>query len=152
MGLKLYRVYVMMKEIGWNLMENICPARVVFARRINRGGRQEIITDQEGGQVNAFLFLYLLVFAAGTFVFCCFGYSVEDSMFEFASALSTVGLSVGITAFDADPVIHWTATAGMFLGRLEIYVVMISAARMLADGKDALKKRQNHGGKERAKR
>lgn len=151
-GLKLYRVYVMMKEIGWNLMENICPARVVFARRINRGGRQETITDQEGGQVNAFLFLYLLVFAAGTFVFCCFGYSVEDSMFEFASALSTVGLSVGITAFDADPAIHWTATAGMFLGRLEIYVAMISAARMLSDGKNVLKKRKNHGGKGRAKR
>lgn len=150
-GLKLYRVYVMMKEIGWNLMRNICPGRAVFAQRINRGGRQEIISDQEAGQVNAFLFLYLFVFAAGTFIFCCFGYSVEDSMFEFASALSTVGLSVGITAYDADPVIHWTATAGMFLGRLEIYVVMISAARMLSDGRDALKGQWQHGSKRSVK-
>lgn len=144
-GLKLYRVYVMLKEIGWNLMRNICPGRVVFARRINRGGKQEIVTDKESGQVNAFLFLYLLVFAAGTLIFCCHGYSVEDSMFEFASALSTVGLSVGITAYDASPAIHWTATAGMFLGRLEIYVVMISAARMMSDGREAWKKRRESG-------
>lgn len=57
-------------------------------------------------------------------------------MFEFASALSTVGLSVGITAYDASPVIHWTASAGMLLGRLEIYVVFIAAARMAADGRE----------------
>lgn len=73
-------------------------------------------------------------------------------MFEFASALSTVGLSVGITAYDAEPAIHWTATAGMFLGRLEIYVVMISAARMLSDGRDAWKKRWEHGKKRSVKK
>ena len=63
-------------------------------------------------------------------------------MFEFASAISTVGLSVGITSYGASPVIHWTAIAGMFLGRLEIYVVLIAAARMASDGKNYLHEKQ----------
>lgn len=137
-GLKLYRVYAMLKEIVWNLMRNIRPDRVVFSGQINRGGRREVLSEKEKLEIHGFFFLYLILFAAGTFVFCCFGYPVEDSMFEFSSALSTVGLSVGITAYDASPVIHWTATAGMFVGRLEIYVVLIAAARMLSDGKKCL--------------
>lgn len=110
----------MLKEIWWNLVRSVSPNRVIFTVQINRGGKKEEVADKEKNQINAFAFFYLLVFSAGTFIFCCFGYSVQDSMFEFASALSTVGLSVGITAYDANPVIHWTASAGMLLGRLEI--------------------------------
>lgn len=135
-GLKIYRVYVMLKEIWWKLVRDTCPDRVVFTEQINRGGKKETVTDSEKNQINAFVFFYLLLFAVGTFVFCCFGYSIQDSMFEFSSALSTVGLSVGITAYDAVPVIHWTAIVGMFLGRLEIYVVLIAAARMISDGRN----------------
>lgn len=118
------------------------PDRTVLSSRINRGGKREIVTEKAKIQIHGFLFLYLLVFAAGTFVFCCYGYPVEDSMFEFSSALSTVGLSVGITAADAAPLIHWTATAGMFLGRLEIYVVMAGVARMMWDGRKYLTDRR----------
>ena len=34
-----------------------------------------------------------------------------------------------ITAFDAPAGVLWTETAGMLLGRLEIYVVLLAAAR-----------------------
>ena len=146
-GLKLCRVYVMLKEIGWNLMRSVRPDRLVFCGQIDRGGRREVVTEREKLEIHGFAFLYLLLFAVGTFIFCCFGYSVEDSMFEFSSALSTVGLSVGITGYDASPIIHWTATAGMFLGRLEVYVVMIAAARMMSDGKKYLtdRRKKHHG-------
>ena len=141
-GLKIYRVYVMLKEIWWKLVRDAHPDRVVFTEQINRGGKKEVITDREKNRINAFVFFYLLLFAAGSFVFCCYGYSIQDSMFEFASAISTVGLSVGITSYGASPVIHWTAIAGMFLGRLEIYVVLIAAARMASDGKNYLHEKQ----------
>ena len=135
-GLKLYRVYSMGKEIGWNLMRNICPDRLVFGGKINRGGKNAVISEQERLEIHQFFFLYLLLFGLGTFLFCCCGYSVEDSMFEFSSALSTVGLSMGITGYEAVPLIHWTAIAGMLFGRLEIYVVLVAAARMASDGKN----------------
>jgi len=61
------------------------------------------------------------------------GYSVMDSLFEFASALSTVGLSVGITTPNAPISVLWTETVGMFLGRLEFMVVLYALAKMFRD-------------------
>lgn len=141
-GLKIYRVYVMLKEIWWKLIRDASPHRVVFTEQINRGGKREVVTDREKNQINSFVFFYFLLFVIGSFIFCCYGYSIQDSMFEFASALSTVGLSVGITGYGTGPVIHWTAIAGMFLGRLEIYVVLIAVARMSSDGKNYLHEKQ----------
>ena len=145
-GLKIYRVYVMLKEIWWKLVRDTYPDRVVFTEQINRGGRKDAVTDRERKQINAFVFFYLLLFGAGTFIFCCYGYPLQDSMFEFASSLGTVGLSVGITAYGASPVIHWTAITGMFMGRLEIYVVLIAVVRMASDGKKFLREKRFQAG------
>ncbi|MDO5405739.1 MAG: TrkH family potassium uptake protein [Eubacteriales bacterium] len=134
-GLKLYRVCYLVREIRWNLMKRVCPDRLVFGGKLNRGGKSAVVPEEEKLEIHQFFFLYLMLFVLGTFVFCCYGYPVEASMFEFSSALSTVGLSMGITACDAAPLIHWTATAGMLLGRLEIYVVLVAAARLASDGK-----------------
>ena len=54
-------------------------------------------------------------------------------MFEFSSAISTVGLSLGITNYNASPGILWTAIIGMFLGRMEIMVVFKALLRMKKD-------------------
>lgn len=134
-GLKVYRVYVLFKEIWWKFKGDISSKRFVLTEQISKYGKKETITQQEKNQVNTFAFCYMLVFLTGTFIFCLYGYSIEDSMFEFSSALSTVGLSAGITGYDASPVIHWTATTGMFLGRLELFAVLIAGARMFSDGK-----------------
>lgn len=136
-GLKAYRVYVILKEIKWKIIRDICPNRMVFTETIPRYGKEEAVSSREKEQIHTFICVYLILFLIGTFIFCLFGYSIQDSMFEFSSALSTVGLSVGITAYDANPVIHWTATAGMFLGRLEVFAVLIGAARIISDGKGA---------------
>ncbi|AMP20382.1 hypothetical protein AZF37_03645 [endosymbiont 'TC1' of Trimyema compressum] len=44
------------------------------------------------------------------------GYTFQDSIFEFASAIGTSGLSLGITGPDAPRFILWTEIAGMLLG------------------------------------
>ena len=54
-------------------------------------------------------------------------------MFEFSSSLSTVGLSVGIVGYSAHPIILWTSTIGMFIGRLEIIIVFHVIIRVLYD-------------------
>lgn len=135
-GIKLYRVYILLKQIIWKLAHNICPGRVIFTESIHKYEKDEQITSQEKNQVNTFACLYLIVFLIGTFIFCSYGYSIQDSMFEFSSALSTVGLSVGITGFDAPALIHWTAIFGMFLGRLEVFVVLVGAARVVTDSRN----------------
>lgn len=143
-GLKVYRVYVLFKEIWWKFTGDISSKRTIQSERIAKYGVTEIMTSEEKNQINTFAFCYMLIFLAGTFIFTLHGYSVEDSMFEFSSALSTVGLSVGITAYEASPVLHWTATAGMFLGRLEIFAVMTAAARLLSDGKRVWSRNLKH--------
>ncbi len=64
-----------------------------------------------------------------------YGHSMAFSAFEYASALITVGLSVGITAPGAPAGLLWTETIGMFLGRLEFLVVIYAITKLLRDGK-----------------
>jgi trk system potassium uptake protein TrkH len=51
------------------------------------------------------------------------GYTVKESLFEMASALGTVGLSVGVSSPEAPPLVLGVLSMAMLLGRLEIFVV-----------------------------
>ena len=53
-------------------------------------------------------------------------------MFEFSSALSNSGVSCGIMTATAPAGILWTGIIGMFIGRLEIYVVFLALWRLAA--------------------
>ncbi|MEA4955928.1 hypothetical protein SDC9_149086 [bioreactor metagenome] len=48
-------------------------------------------------------------------------------MFEFASALGTVGLSIGLTTSVTGAATLIVEMFGMILGRLEIFIVLIGA-------------------------
>jgi trk system potassium uptake protein TrkH len=63
-------------------------------------------------------------------VICLCGYPLDESLFEFASSLGTVGSSVGITSYSANPVVLWTEVIGMFLGRLELMVIFAFFAKL----------------------
>nr|WP_265093078.1 potassium transporter TrkG [Clostridium sporogenes] len=63
------------------------------------------------------------------------GYSLQDALFEFASSIGTVGLSVGITSPIASPIVLWTEIFGMLFGRLEIYVIFIAVIKIAKDVK-----------------
>ena len=86
-------------------------------------------------QVGVFVFLYLLTYMLGTMILCASGYSLSDSLFEFASAIGTVGLSVGVTRADMPDVALWAETFAMFLGRLEFLVVFTSVIKLVGDGR-----------------
>jgi trk system potassium uptake protein TrkH len=87
-----------------------------------------------------FLFLtaYFGVYLAGVCITSAYGYSIRDAAFEFASALSNSGLSVGITTVKMPLAVIWTETIGMFLGRLEILIVFVAIAKIFRDGKRIL--------------
>ena len=106
---------------------------MIRPRTVNRCGDKLILKEDEKTAVSNYFVLYIFLFMVGTFIFCCYGYSVQDSMFEFSSAISTVGLSAGITGYDAPAGVLWTATAGMFIGRLEVYIVLITILKMMID-------------------
>ena len=84
--------------------------------------------------------MQLRYFRALTTIFSPLLYKgVAESLFEAASAISTVGLSVSVTAPDAPSTLLWTEIVAMFLGRLEFLTVFVGLIRIVRDLRPALK-------------
>jgi len=77
----------------------------------------------------------------GVLVLCACGYSLQNALFEFASAIGTVGLSVGVTSAGMPDVGLWAETIAMFLGRLEFIVVIVTLLKLFGDGSRLLPSR-----------
>ena len=132
-GIKQYRVCTTIKGMYYTYKQKLFPSKTISSHYVSRVGKIEELTDDEIHQNYSYVFIYLTIFLIGSFIFTCFGYTLEQSMFEFASSLGTVGVTVGITGYNAHPIILWTSTIGMFLGRLEIIVVFNAIARIKKD-------------------
>ena len=140
-GIKQIRVWIALKSLYWSMRSRISRKRTVYSDSIQKLNGKEFLTAQGRLDTLEFIGIYLSVFMLGTMVLCMCGFDIGDSMFEFASALGTVGLSVGITSYDASPAVLWTETAGMFVGRLEIYVVFVAAVQLGREIKHGAQKR-----------
>ena len=132
-GIKQYRVIVTLKGIYRNIKNTILNSRTITTDYITRAGKKYQLSQDEVASTSSYVLFYVILFLMGSLIFTMYGYSLQDSMFEFSSAISTVGLSVGITNYYASPVILWTAIVGMFLGRLEIMVVFEALLRVVKD-------------------
>lgn len=132
-GIKQYRVIVSMQGILHQIKDTISNPRIIKVKTIDRLGKKEVLSDDEIQNTTVYIFFYLLLFLIGSFIFTWFGYSLQDSMLEFSSALSTVGLSVGITGYNAHPIILWTGTVAMFFGRLEIMIIFEALLKVRKD-------------------
>lgn len=122
-GIKQYRVLLLFKALYWSMRRYFAPKNEVRHEYIERAEGQYEISSEHIVSTACFAIMYMSVYIAGVIVFAINGYNLRDSMFEFASAIGTVGFSIGITAPDAPGIILWTEIAGMFLGRLEFFVV-----------------------------
>jgi trk system potassium uptake protein TrkH len=132
-GIKQYRVYIMYKSLIWQIKSFFLPRTAVMENYIWQGEEKDFISEARIRQIGTFMFLYLATYVLGSLVIAAAGVSLKDSLFEFASALGTVGLSVGVTGPDASPVILWTEIGGMLLGRLEFFVIISGIMKILSD-------------------
>lgn len=132
-GIKQYRVYLLFKSLVWEIRRALMPRTAVVENYVWQGERKDFISERRIRQSANFLFLYLTVYILGAGILAAHGYGLKESLFEFASALSTVGLSLGVTKASSPPLVLWTETLGMFLGRLEFMVVVISLVKILKD-------------------
>ena len=132
-GIKQFRIHLLWKVTLWEIQRAFLPRTAVMERPIWNGDRRVFVDDARIRQINVFIFLYMAIYFTGTMVLCACGYSLSDSLFEFASAIGTVGLSVGVTAAAMPSPALWAETIAMFLGRLEIMVVLISLIEIVKD-------------------
>jgi trk system potassium uptake protein TrkH len=114
------------------------PRTVVLERPIWEGNRRVFVDDARVRQIAVFVFVYLAAYAFGAMLLCICGYSLSDSLFEFASAIGTVGLSVGVTSPGMPDIGLWAETLAMFLGRLEFIVVFVSLLKLGRDAQQAI--------------
>ena len=104
-------------------------------------GRTEINASLMQDTVS-YILIYFIIFLIGTGLITLFlNCDLQSAMFEFASALGTVGLSVGLTGPQTPAIILIIEMCGMLLGRLEIFVVFIGISSILYKMKKAIVKR-----------
>jgi trk system potassium uptake protein TrkH len=137
-GLKLFRIFVIWKIIIHQIKNYFKPEGSIFHIEVYKGISKKKISYDTLKDVIAVVSMYFIIFSIGVLVLLSYGYSMEDSMFEYASALSAVGLSVGITTPDAPLGVIWIETLGMYLGRLEFFVIFFAIIKIFRDVKDII--------------
>ena len=125
-GIKLTRVYLIGRITLQNIRKRLSPSRTVEAPcYIKAQGKTPIdaaLAADTIGFVGCYLGLYVVGVLLTTVTAGC---SLTDAMFEFASALGTVGLSIGLTTPATGAATLIVEMLGMMLGRLEIFIVLI---------------------------
>jgi trk system potassium uptake protein TrkH len=132
-GIKQLRVYIMFKSILWEIARAFLPKSAVIENPIWKGEQKEFINNDQIRQITSFVSLYMLLYILGVGIISAHGYKLYESLFEFASALSTVGISCGLTLPSTPPLVLWTETLGMFMGRLEFFIIFISIGKIMRD-------------------
>jgi trk system potassium uptake protein TrkH len=120
-GIKIRRVAIALKSVVWEMVEPSLPRTVVLVKRLG----SDVVRDDEVRSALTYVFLYLATLTAASVALHIAlvgsglaGFSYLDSLYETASALSCVGLSVGITA-TAPPLAKAILMICMYLGRIE---------------------------------
>lgn len=124
-GLKLTRVYLMLRGLGDSLRRRNAPAGAVSCMFFKRPQGRVAIDQKLLADTANFVFCYFLIYLIGTFLLMLTANcSLIEAMFDFASALGTVGLSIGITGPATPALALIVEMAGMLLGRLEIFILL----------------------------
>ena len=147
-GIKQMRIYMMCKAIIWRLRKSLLPGNAIKMDYLWEGDLKVYTNNDKHFDIASFVFLYLGLYFLGTMVIVLstnpatgMAYSLRDAMFEFASAMGTVGLTIGVSTTNAPLHVIWTESIGMLLGRLEFFVIFIAIIKMLKDSASLVGKR-----------
>lgn len=132
-GIKQFRIYALYRALLWEVKRMLQPKNTVTEPDYWQGDHRSFLDDSQIRTIALFLFLYFIVFLVGVIITAGYGNSMRDSLFEYASSLGTVGLSIGVTAADAPTGLLWTQIVGMFLGRLEFFTAFVGIIRLFQD-------------------
>jgi trk system potassium uptake protein TrkH len=132
-GIKQYRIYLMYKSLVWDLRRWLLPRTAVVENAVWEADQRVFVNDARLRQIGTFVFLYLATYVVGTAILTAYGFGLKESLFEYASAIGDVGLTCGVTTPSAPAGALWDMTVGMFLGRLEFFVIIASTAKLARD-------------------
>ena len=134
-GAKQYRVALAFKAFHWNLRDRSTSKNLVFPRKVYRCGQTRLVENEEIMEAFGYILLYIVTLGVGSFLVMALGggnFTLGDCFFEFSNALSSTGLSSGLTA-QANNGMMWVMILGMFAGRLEIIPIYFMFYRAFHD-------------------
>jgi trk system potassium uptake protein TrkH len=130
-GIKVFRVLVMAKLLRRETLRIIHPRTPL---QIKIGG--DILSEDSVRTISAFFFAYIGIFIASTVVVAATGLTMVASASSVAQALGGVGPAMGPIVGGPDfsfaavhPIAKAVIIADMWLGRLEIFAVLLIFAR-----------------------
>lgn len=129
-GLKQWRVVVLWRLLVSVLRQGALPSGAIIPVRATVQGQRRVLEEREVRHTVAFAALYLGTLAIGTGFMAAYGVPLQAALFEMASTLSTVGLSVGVTSASTPAPVLWMQTCAMVLGRLEFFIIFAACARL----------------------
>lgn len=138
-GIKLARIAIAGKTVLLEFKKRVRPILQVSEVSYTGPEGKTTLKPDVLSAAAAFIFLYLFLLALGTFGLCISaGCTLQEGLFEFASSLGTVGLSIGITGPSASV---WTLLIeifGMLCGRMELFLVFSAGYSLIHAGKQCL--------------
>ena len=137
-GIKLIRAITLVKGTTYRIRGIFSPERAI--RRFRIGDRK--LTDTEANrefeEAAIIAFLWVIFLAVGSFVLLAVvfpEFTLENVLFEVASAQGNVGLSSGITGAGMPTIAKVMFLFNMWIGRLEIIPVLV-LLRVIFQGSD----------------
>jgi trk system potassium uptake protein TrkH len=125
-GIKMSRVYIMLRLALLNIRKRLSPSRKIEAPYYIKAQGKTTIDYSLASDTTGFVVCYLGLFITGALLTTLTaGCSLTEGMFEFASALGTVGLSIGLTSPVTGAGTLIIEMFGMMFGRLEIFIILI---------------------------
>ncbi len=119
-GIKIFRIYYLIRGIGWHIKKLSNPPSAVIPLKIHG-----LETDEKDlSNIAIFVVAYCFFLLIGIVIFLLFGFSFFDASFQMVSAMGTVGLQsveVGLI----HPFLKIVLIIAMLFGRLEIFPILI---------------------------
>ena len=137
-GIKMLRAYIVLRVTKENIRRRLSPNHSVRVMHYMRPNGEAPIHNDLIRDTFEFVTVYFVLLVAGTLLIALFeNCSLGVAAFEFTAAFGTIGVSNGLTAGASTPTLI-VLMAGMFMGRLEIYILFIGLHTMYRKVKGAL--------------
>ncbi|HWG89631.1 MAG TPA: TrkH family potassium uptake protein [Candidatus Thermoplasmatota archaeon] len=136
-GIKIFRGILLARGIAWKAKRVNLPANAVTSFKLYGKTMSDNEVNRDITEASFILFLWAIVLVAGSFIMMHLipGHSLVTVFFEVSSTLSNVGISAGVYSPAMSDAAKLFATFMMWVGRLEIFPVIIFVREILRPGR-----------------
>lgn len=140
-GVKIERVDIIFRSFYYSIRNRFVASKNIKRfDYVHKVSGKRVVDETTFIDISVFVFLFLLIITVSTIIFSNYGYGFTESFFDSLASVSNTGLSSGIIVNGVSPVILWTSTIGMLLGRLEIFVILIAFIKLSKDAYHVIRK------------